>query len=140
MDANAASNVVLSLNFLSYHPSPRNALRDIPVKVPIEAGRRAIRSELFLDFLKTAVVELFAFRETAAAKGDFDCALAAVKNPSRPPKYDKPWHVINEAVQFLQDGDLQTTQTGTDLHALSIKKYLESAVAWFNFGVTAQRL
>jgi tetratricopeptide (TPR) repeat protein len=102
-----------------------------------QASRRA--SELAPD--NFAVVTRHAFMaRRAGAKGEYDRAVAAVKALLDLPEYNQPWHIINEAVQFLKDGGLETVQTGVDLHALSVKKYPASAAAWYNFGVTAQGL
>jgi tetratricopeptide (TPR) repeat protein len=103
----------------------------------LDASRKA--SELAPDNI--AVVRRHAFvARRAGAKSDYESAVTAVKTLLDLPEYDQPWHIINEAIQFLRDGDPQTAQTGLDLHSLCVKKYPGSAAAWYNFGVTAHGL
>jgi serine/threonine protein kinase len=103
----------------------------------LDASRKA--SELAPDNIAVARRHAFVARR-AGAKSDYESAVASVKTLLALPEYDQPWHIINEAIQFLRDGDLQTARTGLDLHSLCVKKYPESAAAWYNFGVTAHGL
>lgn len=72
----------------------------------------------------------------AGAKSEYERAVAMVKALLNLPEYAKLRSIINEAVQFLQNGDLQM---GLDLHALSVEKYASEALAWYNFGVTMHK-
>jgi tetratricopeptide (TPR) repeat protein len=50
---------------------------------------------------------------------------------------DNPLTGINQAIQFVQDGDVKT---GFELHVRSVKKYPQISAAWYNFGVTMHRM
>jgi tetratricopeptide (TPR) repeat protein len=43
---------------------------------------------------------------------------------------------MNEAIQFIQGGD---PQTGLDFHLLSVQRFPQAALAWYNYGVTLHR-
>ncbi len=99
----------------------------------LDASRRA--AETAPD--QIAIVRNYAIiARLAGAKDEYERAVAAVKALLNLPEYDKLRGIVNEAVQFLQNGDLEV---GIDLHALSVKKYPEEALAWYNFGVTLHR-
>lgn len=84
-----------------------------------------------------AIVRNYAIiARVAGAKDEYEHAVAAVKVLLNQPEYDKLRGILNVAVQFIQNGDLQV---GLDLHLLSVKKYPGEALAWYNFGVTMHR-
>jgi serine/threonine-protein kinase len=45
--------------------------------------------------------------------------------------------LIDQAIQFCQAGDLKD---GLEFHALSVKRFPDSAASWYNYGVTLHKL
>jgi len=72
----------------------------------------------------------------AGAASECQRSLEALKALLSTPRYDKPEHIINEAIQCIQGGDVETA---IDLHFLSVSKYPKEAAIWYNFGVTMHR-
>jgi eukaryotic-like serine/threonine-protein kinase len=108
-------------------------LRSNRLREAVNASRKA--SELAPDNLR--IVRLYAFAaRRGGATADHQRAVAALKALLDQAAYDNPRSWINEAIQFMQAGDVQT---GMELHARSVKKYPGVAAAWYNFGVTMHR-
>jgi eukaryotic-like serine/threonine-protein kinase len=99
----------------------------------VDASRRA--SELAPGHIGLARTYAFAARR-AGAMPDYQRAVSAVKTLLDQAAQDNPLAAINEAIQFMQDGDVQT---GLEMHLRSIQKYPGAAAAWYNFGVTMHR-
>lgn len=100
-------------------------------------GLNASRKASELDPENIALVRRHAIiARHAGAANEYQRSLEALKALLSTPRYDKPEHAINEAIQCFQSGDVKTA---IDLHCFSVTKYPKEAATWYNFGVTAHR-
>jgi serine/threonine protein kinase len=99
----------------------------------LDASRRA--SELAPEHIMLARHHAIIARRTGM-QSEYEHAVAAVKALLNLAEYDKLGAVVNEAVQFLQSGDVRA---GLEMHDLAVKKYPREALAWYNFGVTMHK-
>jgi len=99
----------------------------------LDASRKA--SELAPENIALVRLHTIIARRAGAAS-ECQRSLEALKALLSTPSYDKPRDIINEAIQCIQSGDVETA---IDLHVLSVTKYPNEAAIWYNFGVTMHR-